>query len=237
MYATAAKTLCSYGPAPTRLFCRPTVTVACGGGGGRKYSTLAVEMLLTATQMPVVFEMMGLMVGHMTGTWWQTRSSETRRKRYAEWALGFALVAAGTFAAHMYGQYVHTDPDTGRRKLLLFREDTVVKLAEKGVNMLLQEFSTLVIDNEDPKHKRVVRIVEKVLDANREISAVGDRKVTVIVINKPKVGGARLLLSFSANMSFLFYVWCGTNAGERFRCSKFFRGGLEYFFNEVKKCS
>lgn len=127
-------------------------------------------------------------------SWWIKQPLENKHnfkemakdKRVEIWFTGVA--GLGLFAGFLWG-HSERDPVTGRRRLYLLSDSTMLELVDNEVNMTLEVLNKrdLLLDTTDSDYIRVAHLTEKLLKANENLDVIRNRKWRLVVISNPQI--------------------------------------------------
>ncbi|XP_026819246.1 metalloendopeptidase OMA1, mitochondrial-like [Rhopalosiphum maidis] len=141
--------------------------------------------------------LVGAAVGLIARYWWAGQTDATVERYTAAVRanvplIGLAAAAAlGLFAVYLWR---HTEPEpwTGGRRLFLFNDRTLERVAECVAQATLDSTRPLHLDAADPVYKRVAGVTSRMLAANSSVDAIRRRRWTLVVVDSPNINATAM---------------------------------------------
>ncbi|XP_024940455.1 metalloendopeptidase OMA1, mitochondrial [Cephus cinctus] len=122
--------------------------------------------------------------------WWAKQSVEERHK-YSGWfsrkkQVFFGIMGAFLFGLVLYyGTHIQTDPLTNRSRFIMFDKKQQAALSKIIFEMHLETFKDTLITKDHPTYKKLIKITEQILNANKDLESIKDKQWTLTVVNSP----------------------------------------------------
>lgn len=125
-------------------------------------------------------------------------TAESRRNAPLLWYCGAAAAGCGGCGAGFLWRHTELDPATGRRRLYLFSDSLLKRVADEDTDRLLGQYHErgTVLDNGHPVYERVERLTRRLLESNGDVDAIRDGRWYVVVIDEPQANAFSLPNNF-----------------------------------------
>ncbi|CAD6204824.1 GSCOCG00002999001-RA-CDS [Cotesia congregata] len=130
-----------------------------------------------------------LLFGRFFRKWWAKKTSE-EKKLYIDWvskqrqkiygALGFFMASLFMF----YIMNIEVDPLTGRSRFIIMTSNQQKVLGRLTFENYLENFKDFIVPTTHPAYKRLLRVVNRILEANQDLPQIKEREWTLSVIDK-----------------------------------------------------
>ncbi|XP_060847636.1 metalloendopeptidase OMA1, mitochondrial-like [Rhopalosiphum padi] len=136
--------------------------------------------------------LVGAAVGLIARYWWARQTAATVELYTAAVRanmpfIGLAAAAAlGLFAVFLWW-HTELEPWTGGRRLFLFNDRTLERVAGCVAQVTLNSTRRLHLNAADPVYKRVADVTSRMLTANSSVDAIQRRQWTLVVVDSPNI--------------------------------------------------
>lgn len=136
--------------------------------------------------------------GRYIRKWWQKLTPEQREAvwkkiRSKQTHIAMAASAVAGFAFLYYLEHVQEDPLTKRRRFIIFNDEQMKVIAELEFENQVKQFKSYIVPINHPIYRRVGRVANRILAANRDIPQIKSKNWGITVIDKPEVTNAFVL--------------------------------------------
>ncbi|XP_033821611.1 metalloendopeptidase OMA1, mitochondrial [Periophthalmus magnuspinnatus] len=137
-------------------------------------------------------KLMAIILGRSIRKWW-VALPDNRRQLLREWMWHrrWRLVAGAglglVIMAILLLTHLDESPLTGRTRLLVFSKENYMELAALVSQEYMEEFAELMLPECDPRHQVVERVIQHLVQRNKDIPEVSEIDWTVHVVQDPKV--------------------------------------------------
>lgn len=134
--------------------------------------------------------------GRLIRRWWQKRSPEEKKKiwRHREkvyWGiLMYIFTAFGYYIWH-----IEQTPLTKRKRFMAMGKNDLDFLSESTIQAIIQQYGNQSLKPHDPRVQRVMRVAQRIVEANNDLPHIKGQNLTVTVIDSPGVMNAMVTVS------------------------------------------
>ncbi|XP_039307727.1 metalloendopeptidase OMA1, mitochondrial isoform X2 [Solenopsis invicta] len=145
---------------------------------------------LVALVLRPVLRISALLMGRGVKRWW-ARKSNKEKEDYKQWFRDRRNVFLGCFGVYglilaiYYVTHLETDPLTQRSRFLIFNQEQEKKLGKMVLEAHLEAHKKDLVSHDHPAYKRLIRVIEKIFIANKDLKSMRDIQWTLTVINTP----------------------------------------------------
>lgn len=155
-------------------------------------SQRAIPAPLVWMVLKPIQKLVAIILGRSIRKWW-VALPDNRRQLLREWMwlqrwrLAAGASVALVFLAVLLLTHLDESPLTGRTRLLVFSKDKFMELAALMSNEYMEEFGELILPVSDPRQQLVERIVQHLVQRNKDIPEISEVDWTVHVVQDSKV--------------------------------------------------
>lgn len=155
-------------------------------------SQRAIPAPLVWMVLKPIQKLVAIILGRSIRKWW-VALPDNRRQLLREWMwlqrwrLAAGASVALVFLAVLLLTHLDESPLTGRTRLLVFSKDKFMELAALISNEYMEEFGELILPVSDPRQQLVERIVQHLVQRNKDIPEISEVNWTVHVVQDSKV--------------------------------------------------
>lgn len=155
-------------------------------------SQRAIPAPLVWMVLKPIQKLVAIILGRSIRKWW-VALPDNRRQLLREWMwlqrwrLAAGASVALVFIAVLLLTHLDESPLTGRTRLLVFSKDKFMELAALMSNEYMEEFGELILPVSDPRQQLVERIVQHLVQRNKDIPEISEVNWTVHVVQDSKV--------------------------------------------------
>ncbi|XP_012529308.1 metalloendopeptidase OMA1, mitochondrial isoform X1 [Monomorium pharaonis] len=155
----------------------------------RTTQNLFVPPLLALILRPVL-RISSLLMGRSMKRWW-TRKSEQEKEEYKQWFRGKSNVFLSCFGVYVlilatyYITHLETNPLTKRTRFIIFNQEQEKKLGKMVLEAHLEVHKNNLVPHDHPAYKRLIKVIEKIFTANKDLKSMRDVQWTLTVISTP----------------------------------------------------
>ncbi|KAM3620587.1 uncharacterized protein V6R79_025671 [Siganus canaliculatus] len=163
---------------------------------GRHFHTSAPVRALPAPLVWLVLKplqkLFAIILGRSIRKWWVSLPGN-RRQLIREWAwqrrwhLAAGASVAMVIITLLLLTHLDESPVTGRTRIQVFSRENYMELAALTSESYMEEFAELLVPVADARHQVVERVVQHLVQRNKDISEVSDVSWNVHVVESPKV--------------------------------------------------
>lgn len=130
------------------------------------------------------------LMGRGIKKWW-AHKSEKEKEKYKQWIKDRSNIILGCFGLYglilfiYYVTHLKTDPLTKRSRFLIFNKEQEKQLGKMVLEIHLKTHQKDLVAKTHPAYKRLLRVIEKILVANKDLKSIRDTEWTLTVINTP----------------------------------------------------
>ncbi|XP_042338616.1 metalloendopeptidase OMA1, mitochondrial [Plectropomus leopardus] len=163
---------------------------------GHHFHTSAPVRALPAPLIWMVLKplqkVVAVILGRSIRKWWVALPDNRRELmrewiRQHRWHLAAGAGVAMAIIALLLLTHLDESPVTGRTRLLVFSRENYIELAAVTSEAYMEEFAELFVPVTDPQHQVVERVVQHLVQRNKDIPEVSDVSWTVHVVQSPNV--------------------------------------------------
>ncbi|KAL0126543.1 hypothetical protein PUN28_005130 [Cardiocondyla obscurior] len=131
-----------------------------------------------------------LLIGRGIKKWW-TRKSEKEKEEYKHWFRERRNMFLGCFGLYglmlavYYMTHLETDPLTQRSRFIIFNREQEKKLGKLILEAHLEAHKNDLVPHNHPAYKRLMKVIERIITANKDLKSMRDIQWTLTVINTP----------------------------------------------------
>ncbi|KAM7410313.1 hypothetical protein PAMA_001655 [Pampus argenteus] len=177
-------TRCPLQPGPVQIQC------------GHRFHTSAPVRALPAPFIWLVLKplqkLLAMILGRSIRKWWVALPAN-RRKLLRQWVWQrrwqLAALAGVVMVIIVLLLLTHLDesPVTGRTRLLVFSRENYMELAALTSEAYMEEFAELMLAETDPRHQVVERVLQHLVQRNKDIPEMSEVVWSVHVVQSPNV--------------------------------------------------
>ncbi|XP_011336744.2 metalloendopeptidase OMA1, mitochondrial isoform X2 [Ooceraea biroi] len=133
-----------------------------------------------------------VLVGRTMKRWW-TRKSEKEKQEYKRWFRERSNVFLGCFGLYglmlliYYVTHLETDPLTQRSRFIIFNKEQEKQLGKMLLESHLEAHKEDVVPTTHAAYRRLLRVIEKILAANKDLKSIREAQWSLTVISTPLV--------------------------------------------------
>lgn len=130
------------------------------------------------------------LMGRGIKKWWASKD-EKEKEEYKRWFGERRNIFLGCFGLYglmmaiYYLTHLETNPLTQRSRFIIFNQEQEKKLGEMVLETHLQVHQQDLVPHSHPAYKRLIKVIEKIFTANKDIKSMRDTPWTLTVINTP----------------------------------------------------
>jgi len=131
-----------------------------------------------------------LLMGRGIKGWW-IRRSDKEKEEYKQWYRNKSNIFLGCFGLYglilalYYITHLETDPLTKRKRFIVFNQEQEKKLGEMVLEAHLEIHRKDLVPHDHPAYKRLIRVIERIFTANKDLKSIKDIQWTLTVIKTP----------------------------------------------------
>jgi len=161
-------------------------------GAARQFSTsqtrTAVPPLLFTLAKPIA-RLLTVILGKGARYWWRGLPAHRKLtlKQFAQLHKKKAFTAGALATGGIlygYESHIQECPITGRRRFVALTPDQAKKIGYFNFRTILEDHQTSLMSIHSPAYDRVVRVVNKVINSNRDLRQIYDKTWTLTVIDE-----------------------------------------------------
>lgn len=155
----------------------------------RTTQNLHVPPLIALLLRPVL-RIGSLLMGRGMKRWW-LRKSDIEKEEYKRWFGERSNIFLGCFGLYglilalYYLTHLETDPLTKRSRFIMFNREQEKKLGKMVLEAHLEVHKADLVPHSHPAYKRLIRVIEKIFTANKDLKLMRDTQWTLTVVNTP----------------------------------------------------
>ena len=159
-----------------------------------RYSSTTVNLLVFGQIAPVI----GLIVGRVIQRQWphlRHVDSRTICKSLSDHklAVSAAIGLTGGVCAAITRRYTEKTPVTGRQRFVIFNKKDYEPVSEMMFKIVYQAFRHKILPVEHKTTRKVYSIVSKLLESNKDMEEIANKKWAIYVISDPQTANAFVL--------------------------------------------
>ncbi|XP_070563723.1 metalloendopeptidase OMA1, mitochondrial-like [Ptychodera flava] len=123
--------------------------------------------------------------------WWQSLPKQKRKvfllllEKNKKKIVIFTGSVCGIIGLY-YATHLETTPITNRTRFIAFTKTQFSAIAAEEYKQFLEKYSDSMVDSSHPVYDLVVKVTERLLDANREVNELQGKSWSVHIINEPE---------------------------------------------------
>lgn len=158
---------------------------------------LAIPPILLLFVRPVM-KISAMLFGRTIRKWWQRLSPDERKRmleklrgKQKQISAGFTILAGlGLF---FYIEHIEEEPITKRKRFILYNEKQMESIAEIEFENQVETFKSEIMPPSHRIYGRVVRVANRILEANKTLPEIASKKWAVTVVDRPDIANALVL--------------------------------------------
>lgn len=129
-------------------------------------------------------------IGRRLNKWWASKS-EKEKQEYKQWFKERNNVVLGCFGLYglilvvYYVTHLETDPFTQRSRFIIFNKEQETQLGKMVLQYHLESHKKDLVPTTHPAYKRLLKVIDKILAANKDLKSIRDTQWTLTVISTP----------------------------------------------------
>lgn len=165
-------------------------------GPGHHFHTSAPVRALPAPLVWLLLKplqkLVAIILGRSIRSWWAALPANRRQLmrqwvRRRRWHLAAGAGVAMVIVALLLLTHLDESPVTGRTRLLVFSRENYMELAAVTSEAYMENFAEMLVPVTDPRHQVVERVVQHLVQRNKDIPQVSEVTWSVHVVQSPDV--------------------------------------------------
>ncbi|XP_011637616.1 metalloendopeptidase OMA1, mitochondrial-like [Pogonomyrmex barbatus] len=155
----------------------------------RTTKSLCIPPIVALLLRPVL-RISTLIMGRSIKRWWR-RKPKKEKEEYKQWFKERRNVFLGCFGLYglilvvYYITHLETDPLTQRSRFIIFNQEQEKKLGNMILEAHLETHKNDLVPKTHPAYKRLLRVIEKIFIANKDLKFMRETEWTLTVISTP----------------------------------------------------
>jgi len=153
---------------------------------------------IAALAIRPILKLTAMLFGRHLRKQWQKLPPDKRvailkyfKSRRSHITAGFVIL--GGFGFLYYIEHIEVDPITQRKRFILYKDDQMSSIADLQFESSIAEYKKEIIPSSHPIYGRVVRVANKLLQANKSLPQIQGKNWAVTVIDRPDITNAFVL--------------------------------------------